>query len=113
MAEHSATAEGENRAYGPTLLHTMEDDIKNVSDFVVLGTKLQERNLYSEFSITLEDVWWILIRRKFCRQCTLMDIWRFGCVYVHDYPITYLSMYVLNRKNFWSRILTLFSKFEM
>ena len=56
MAEHSATAEGENRAYGPTLLHTMEDDIKNVSDFVVLGTKLQERNLYSEFSITLEDV---------------------------------------------------------
>ena len=39
MAEHLATAEGENRAYGPTLLHTMEDDIKNVSDFVVLGTK--------------------------------------------------------------------------
>ena len=95
-----------------TLLWKMSQRI-NVSDFVVLGTKLLERNLYPEFSITLEDVWWILIRRKFCRQCTLMDIWRFGCVYVHDYPITYLSMYVQNRKNFWSRILTLFSKFEM
>ena len=62
----------------------------NVSDFVVF-TKLLDRNIFSEFSITLEDVWWILIRRKFVDS---VHLWTFDVLGVFTYMITQLPILV-------------------